>query len=142
MKIAIINGPNLNLLGRRNPEIYGTETLNDTLSQIRQAFPDVEFIDFQSNSEGALIDAVQTYGFDPDIRGIVMNPGAYAHYSIALADAIEAIPTPVIEVHISNIHAREEFRHNSVTARAAHAVIAGCGRLGYRLAVETLLNIQ
>ncbi len=141
MKIAIINGPNLNLLGRRNPEIYGAETLQDTLSRIRQAFPDIEILDFQSNSEGALIDALQTFGYAPDIRGIVMNPGAYAHYSIAMADAIEALPVPVIEVHISNIHAREEFRHTSVTARAARAVIAGCGRLGYRLAVEALLNM-
>ena len=141
MKIAIINGPNLNLLGRRNPGIYGTETLQDTLSRIRQTFPDIEILDFQSNSEGALIDALQTFGYVPDIRGIVMNPGAYAHYSIALADTIEALPVPVIEVHISNIHAREEFRHTSVTARAARAVIAGCGRQGYRLAVEALLSM-
>lgn len=140
MKIAIINGPNLNLLGKRNPAIYGTETLADTLSDIRAAFPDIEIVDFQSNSEGGLVTAVQTFGFDPELRGIVLNPGAYAHYSIALADAIEAIPAPVIEVHISNIHAREEFRHTSVTARAARGVIAGCGRLGYQLAVAALLE--
>ena len=140
MKIAIINGPNLNLLGIRHPEIYGTETLADTLAQVRRAFPEVEIVDFQSNSEGKLIDALHEYGFDPEVRGIVVNPGAYAHYSLALADAIDAIPAPVIEVHISNIHAREEFRHTTVTARAARAVIAGCGRMGYRLAVEALLK--
>ncbi len=140
MKIAIVNGPNLNLLGKRNPDIYGAETLADTLSDIRAAFPDVEIVDFQSNSEGELVTAVQTFGFDPEMLGVVINPGAYAHYSLALADAIEAVPVPVIEVHISNIHAREEFRHVSVTARAAKAVIAGCGRRGYRLAVETLIN--
>lgn len=140
MKIAIINGPNLNLLGKRNPGIYGAETLADTMAEVRQAFPDIEIIDFQSNSEGKLIDALHEYGFDPEVRGIVMNPGAYAHYSLALADAIEAIPAPVIEVHISNIHAREAFRQTSVTARAARAVIAGCGRTGYLLAVEALLK--
>lgn len=140
MKIAIVNGPNLNLLGKRNPDIYGAETLADTLADIRAAFPDVEIVDFQSNSEGKLVTAVQTFGFDPEMLGVVINPGAYAHYSLALADAIEAVPVPVIEVHISNIHAREEFRNVSVTARTAKAVIAGCGRLGYRLAVKTLIN--
>lgn len=141
MKIAVINGPNLNLLGRREPAIYGSETLADTLADIRNDCPDVEIVDFQSNSEGKLVDAIQTFGFDPEISGIVINPGAYAHYSIALADAIAAISVPVVEVHISNIHSREDFRHTSVTARVARAVIAGCGRFGYRMAVEYLCHL-
>lgn len=140
MKIAVINGPNLNLLGRRNPEIYGTETLADTISDLRNRYPEVEIVDFQSNDEGRLVDAVQTFGFDPEMTGIVLNPGAYSHYSLAISDAIEAIPVPVVEVHISNIHAREDFRHTSVTARNAVAVIAGCGRLGYQLAAEYLIR--
>lgn len=141
MNIAIINGPNLNLLGRRNPEIYGAETFDDTLDALQGEFPDVSFEYFQSNSEGEIIDILHAYGFDGETSGIIINPGAYAHYSLAIADAIEAIETPVVEVHISNIHAREEFRHNSVTARAADAVIAGCGRRGYALAASYLKEL-
>lgn len=140
--IVIINGPNLNLLGERNPRIYGTKTLPDIIKGVREAFPKVPLMDFQSNSEGAIIDLIHQFGFDPNCDGIVINPGAYAHYSLAIADAIEAVRVPVVEVHISNIHAREEFRHNSVTARAAKAVIAGCGTLGYKLAVEYLLDLD
>lgn len=142
MKIAIINGPNLNLLGKREPHIYGAETFADTMKRIREDFEDVEIPCHQSNSEGEIIDLLHSYGYDRDCAGIVLNPGAYAHYSIAIADAIAAIPTPVIEVHISNIHAREEFRRTSVTARAARAVITGCGRDGYALALLHLIRIQ
>ena len=138
---AIINGPNLNLLGKRQPEIYGKKTFEETLSGIRSDFSDIDIRYEQSNSEGEIIDMIHRYGFDPTCRGIILNPGAYAHYSLAIADAIEAITAPVIEVHISNIHAREEFRHKSVTARAARAIIAGCGRDGYALAILHLIRI-
>ena len=140
MFLSIINGPNLNLLGRRQPEIYGSETFEDTLADIKKRFSDCEIKYFQSNCEGSLIDKIQQFGFDPDCCGMVINPGAYAHYSIAIADAIEAVPVPVVEVHISNIHSREEFRHKSVTARACEALIAGCGREGYALALSYLLG--
>lgn len=138
MYYAIINGPNLNLLGKRQPEIYGSGTFEETLSEIKEEFKNLNIEYFQSNSEGNLIDRIQQYGFDPECRGIILNPGAYAHYSIAIADAIEAIPTPVIEVHISNIHAREDFRHKTVTGRVCQAIIAGCGRKGYALAIRAL----
>lgn len=140
--IVIINGPNLNLLGKRSTHIYGTRTLPEIIKVVRESFPEVSIMDFQSNSEGAIIDLIHQFGFDPKCDGIVINPGAYAHYSLAIADAIESVSVPVVEVHISNIHAREEFRHNSVTARAATAVIAGCGTFGYKLAVEHLLNLD
>ena len=140
MFLSIINGPNLNLLGKRCPEIYGSATFEDTLAEIRKDFNDYRIEYFQSNCEGELIDAIQRDGFNPDCLGIVINPGAYAHYSIAIADAIEAAPAPVIEVHISNIHAREGFRHKSVTARAARGVVAGCGRDGYALALLHLIR--
>ena len=119
MYFAIINGPNLNLLGKRQPEIYGSSTFEDTLTRLRGDLSDYEIKYSQSNSEGDIIDMIQNYGFDSDCLGIVINPGAYAHYSHAIADAIEAVPAPVVEVHISNIYAREEFRHTSVTARAS-----------------------
>lgn len=141
MYLSIINGPNLNLLGKRCPEIYGSASFDDTLAEIRNDFSDYRIEYHQSNSEGELIDLIHHDGFDPECAGIVLNPGAYAHYSIAIADAIETVPAPVIEVHISNIHSREEFRHKSVTARAAHAVIAGCGRDGYALALLHLVRI-
>lgn len=141
-KIVIINGPNLNLLGQRNPEIYGNATFDDTLSDIRVRFPNVEIEYFQSNCEGEIIDKLHAVGFDNNVDGVVLNPGAYAHYSFAIADAVEAIPAKVVEVHISNIYAREEFRKVSVTARAATAVIAGAGRMGYSLAVELLTRIE
>lgn len=138
----IINGPNLNLLGKRCPEIYGAGTFGETLAEIREDFSDVRIDYFQSNSEGEIIDNLHRAGYDPECRGIIINPGAYAHYSIAIADAIEAIPVPVVEVHISNIHSREDFRHKSVTARAARAVIAGCGRDGYALAILYLMRFD
>ena len=138
MYIAIINGPNLNLLGKRQPDIYGSETFEDTFNNLRKRFNDIELRFCQSNSEGTLIDKIHEYGYDEECRGIIINPGAYAHYSIAIADAIESVPVPVIEVHISNIHAREEFRHKSVTAGACRAIIAGLGREGYALAIDYL----
>ncbi len=141
MTLAIINGPNLNMLGRRDPAIYGSETLEDTLNALRAEFPDINFTDFQSNSEGEIIDAIQSANQMPDIRGIVINPGAYAHYSYAIADAVADSAVPVVEVHISNIHARESFRSVSVTARAAKAVITGCGRRGYAMAAAYLTSL-
>lgn len=140
-KVVIINGPNLNLLGRRNPKIYGSETFEQTLEKLRNSFPDVEIEYFQSNCEGEIIDKLHTVGFDSAIKGVVMNPGAYAHYSYAISDAVEAISRPVIEVHISDIKQREDFRHQSVTARCATAMIAGAGRDGYRMAIEQLLAL-
>ena len=140
MYLSIINGPNLNLLGKRQPEIYGKESFEETLDTLRREFPETDIRYFQSNCEGELIDAIQAAGFNEECQGIIINPGAYAHYSIAIADAIEAVPSRVVEVHISNIHSREEFRHKSVTARACDALIAGCGREGYSLAAKFLLN--
>ena len=138
MKISIINGPNLNLIGRREPEIYGTQPLDSYLEQLAQNYPEVEFSFFQSNCEGSIIDEIHRVGFSAD--GIVINAGAYSHYSLAIADALRAVPTPAIEVHISNIFAREKERHTSVTAAACKSMIAGKGLDGYRLAVEQLMK--
>ncbi|MDE7403226.1 MAG: 3-dehydroquinate dehydratase [Muribaculaceae bacterium] len=138
--IAIINGPNLNLLGKREPEIYGAEPFETTLLSITEEFKGEQIEYLQSNTEGEIIDALHQFGYNSNCKGIVLNPGAYAHYSIAIADAISAIPVPVVEVHISNIHAREEFRQKSVTARAATAIIAGFGRRGYNMAADYLIN--
>lgn len=140
--IHIINGPNLNLLGVREPEIYGTETLEDVARNLRAAFPDLDIVTSASNSEGEIIDMIQESGYAPETLGIVINPGAYAHYSIAIADAIRAVPAPVAEVHISNIFAREEFRHKDVIAPACRAIISGCGTQGYELAVRFLTAKQ
>ena len=138
--IAIINGPNLNLLGKREPEIYGHETFESFLKEIRAAFPDIPIEYFQSNSEGEIIDHLHKLGYDhPECKGIVINPGAYTHYSYAIADAIAAIPQPVVEVHISNIMKREDFRHQSVTAPYCAGMLTGFGLKGYGLAV-TYLN--
>lgn len=141
--IGIINGPNLNLLGRREPEIYGYESLDDINNWLLDhvaGLGENGMIFVQSNSEGEIVTALQEVGFDQAVTGIVINPGAYAHYSIAIRDAIAALPVPVIEVHLSNIHAREEFRHKSVTAGACLGMICGLGKMGYALAVETLLS--
>lgn len=140
MKIAIINGPNLNLLGKRQPEVYGHETFAQTLSLLSEKFPETELFYMQNNSEGEIIDLIQDINCQPDFLGIVLNPGAYAHYSYAIADAVADSGLPVVEVHISNIHAREEFRSRSVTAARARAIISGCGRMGYELAIRYLLN--
>ena len=138
MKIQIINGPNINLLGKREPSIYGSQSFDDYLVELKQAYPQVEFEYFQSNIEGEMINKIHQVGFDYD--GIVLNAGAYTHTSIALQDAIRAVTSLVIEVHISNVHAREEFRHRSMISCACLGVIAGFGMDSYRLAVEALLN--
>lgn len=139
-KILIVNGPNLNLLGRREPGIYGSETFDDYLASLRKCYADKADIDyFQSNCEGELIDRLQQAGFG-EAGGIVLNAGAYTHTSVALGDCIRAIKTPVVEVHISNVHAREEFRHRSMLAAACKGVICGFGLDSYRLAVEAMLQ--
>ncbi len=138
MRIQIINGPNINLLGKREPSIYGSSTFEDCLVGLKSRYPDVSLDYFQSNIEGELIDKIQEVGFDVD--GIVLNAGAYTHTSIALQDAIRTITAPVIEVHISNVHARESFRHVSMIACACRGVICGFGLDSYRLAVEALLQ--
>lgn len=137
-KIQIINGPNLNLLGRREPEIYGGRSFEDYLEELRQRFPDVQLDYYQSNHEGALIDKLHAVGFEAD--GIVLNAGAYTHTSVALHDAIRAIDAPVIEVHISNVHQREEFRHRSMISAACRGVICGFGLDSYWLAIEALIG--
>ena len=138
MKIAIINGPNLNLLGKREPDIYGSMDFEQYLKTLQAKFPQVEFHYFQSNIEGELIDKLQKYGFDFD--GIILNAAAYTHTSVGIGDAIKAIKTPVIEVHISNIWSREPFRHQSFISPVAQGVIAGFGLKSYELAVESFLK--
>ncbi|MGM9706151.1 MAG: type II 3-dehydroquinate dehydratase [Prevotella sp.] len=138
MKIQIINGPNLNLLGKREPGIYGSNSFETCLEQLRQRYPDVQIDYYQSNVEGELINKMQEVGFSYD--GIVLNAGAYTHTSIALHDCIRAITTPVIEVHISNVHKREDFRHHSWLSSACLGVICGFGMDSYRLAVDHLVN--
>lgn len=138
MKIHIINGPNLNLLGKREPGIYGNIGFEEVLDTLKTVFPDVELTYFQSNIEGELIDSLQEYGFSSD--GIILNAGAFTHTSIGLGDAVSAISTPVIEVHISNIYAREEYRHQSFLTGKCVGVISGLGIQGYGLAVEYFLN--
>ena len=134
--ILIINGPNLNLLGRREPEVYGHASFESYLEQLRAAYPGCRITYYQSNIEGELIDKIHEAGFTAD--GIVLNAGAYAHTSIALHDAIRAVTAPVVEVHISNVYAREAFRHHSSLAAACWGVIAGFGLDSYRLAIEAL----
>ena len=138
--IAIINGPNLNLLGSREPELYGTEGFFDFLERLRREYPAEEITYYQSNIEGALVDEIQKMGMDGRCKGIILNPGAYSHYSIAIADAVAAVRVPVVEVHITNIHAREESRRKSVTGERARGIIAGLGLDGYRLALIHLLT--
>lgn len=140
MKILILNGPNLNLIGRREPEIYGNQSLDDYFKEMRKRFPDCQIDAFQSNHEGALIDRLQEAMGRYD--GVVMNPGGYAHTSIALADAIRAIQIPVVEVHISNIYEREEYRHHSYTAEAAVKAIVGHGLEGYAEAIDFIRHFD
>jgi 3-dehydroquinate dehydratase-2 len=140
MRIQIINGPNLNLLGTREPEIYGKKGFEEYLNVLRNAFPDIRIDYYQSNVEGELINKIHEVGFEAD--GIVLNAGAYTHYSLALMDAIKCVSTPVVEVHISNVHQREEFRHRSVTSPACKGVICGFGLDSYRLAIEALLHMK
>ena len=138
MKIQIINGPNLNLLGKREPGVYGATSFEDYLKDLRSRYADIQLDYYQSNVEGELINKIHEVGFDYD--GVILNAGAYTHTSIALQDAIRAVKTPVIEVHISNVHKREEFRHRSMISCACVGVICGFGMDSYRLAVESLIN--
>ena len=137
-KILIINGPNLNLLGKREPTIYGNNTFEDYLEQLREKYPQCEISYYQSNIEGELINKIHEVGFTYD--GIILNAGAYTHTSIALHDAIKAVTTPVIEVHISNVHAREPFRHVSMISAACKGVVIGFGLESYRLALESFIS--
>jgi 3-dehydroquinate dehydratase II len=139
MKILILNGPNLNLLGKREPHIYGSDTFEDYLTVLRRMYPAVEIDYVQSNHEGVLIDTLHRVGFDAQYIGIVINAGGLTHTSIALADAVGGIKTPVVEVHISNIHAREAYRHHSYIAPKAKGSIVGLGLKGYQLAIAYLL---
>lgn len=134
-KILIINGPNLNLLGKREPTVYGNTSFEDYFKQIQTKYPQFEISYYQSNIEGELINKIHEVGFDYD--GIILNAGAYTHTSIALHDAIKAVTTPVIEVHISNVHTRESFRHVSMISAACKGVIIGFGLESYRLALES-----
>lgn len=139
MRILVLNGPNLNLLGQREPEVYGTTSLWDIENRLKKKFPDVRFEFFQSNSEGALIDALHK-AFKGEYDAVVLNPGAYAHYSYALRDAVAALKIPVVEVHMTNVHAREEFRRTSVIAPVCRGVVAGFGAMSYELAVRFLVE--
>jgi 3-dehydroquinate dehydratase-2 len=139
MKIQIINGPNLNLLGVREKSIYGNTDFESYLERLRKHYVNIEIVYYQSNVEGEIINKLHEIGFSYD--GIVLNAGAYTHTSIAIADAIAGINTPVIEVHISNVYKREEFRHSSMLAANCKGVIAGFGMDSYRLAIESLINV-
>ncbi len=137
MKILILNGPNLNRLGTREPSVYGTGTMDECMQQLKSAFPNIQLDYFQSNIEGVLIDRLQQAA-DEGTDGVVFNAGAYTHTSIALRDCIASLPFPVVEVHISNVHARESFRHTSMIAPVCRGVIAGFGLDSYRLAVAAI----
>ena len=137
MRIEIINGPNLNLLGTREPEVYGTTTMEEVIDSLQKKFPDVEIGHYQSNVEGELIDHIQQAGFSAD--GLIVNLGGYSHTSVALRDALLAVPAPKVEVHISNIFAREDYRHHSLITSACRGMISGLGLKGYELALRALL---
>mgnify|MGYP001791287753 CR=1 FL=1 len=138
MKLIIINGPNLNLLGKREPTVYGTTTFEDYFNQLKEDFSEVTLEYYQSNIEGELIDKIHEVGFSYD--GIILNAAAYTHTSIAIADAIKAIETPVVEVHISNVHSREKFRHLSYIAPNVKGIISGFGLKSYNLAIESFMD--
>ncbi|WP_421824607.1 type II 3-dehydroquinate dehydratase [Flagellimonas oceanensis] len=138
MKLMIINGPNLNLLGKREPEVYGSTTFEDYFNQLREKFSQVELEYYQSNIEGELIGKIQEVGFDYD--GIILNAAAYTHTSVGIGDAVKAVETPVIEVHISNTHQREEYRHVSYISPGAKGVILGFGLQSYNLAIQSFLG--
>ncbi len=135
--IEIINGPNLNLTGRREPEVYGTTTMEQYLDGLRARFPEVEITYYQSNVEGELIDRIQKAGFEAD--GLIVNLGGYSHTSVALRDALLAVPAPKVEVHLSNIFAREDYRHHSFITSACRGMVCGLGLQGYALAIEALV---
>lgn len=139
MKLLILNGPNLNRLGQRQPEIYGSATLGEIADSLRESFPDVAFAFTQSNFEGDLIEALHTAA-DDGTAGVVLNPGGYTHTSVALRDAVIASGLPVVEVHLSNIHGREDFRQHSLLAGVCRGQITGLGPMGYALAVRYLLQ--
>ncbi len=138
MKLIIINGPNLNLLGKREPEVYGSTTFEDYFQQLKTKFPQVELAYFQSNIEGEIIGKIQEVGFDYD--GIILNAAAYTHTSVGIGDAVKAVTTPVVEVHISNTHKREEYRHVSFISPGAKGVILGFGLQSYDLAIQSFLG--
>ncbi len=138
MRILVINGPNLNLLGRREPETYGSDTLDDIRRRLESAWPDHRFTFFQSNHEGELIDRIHALFHAADHDALIINPGGLSHTSVSLRDALATLALPKVEVHLSNIHAREEFRHASVTAGACRGLVSGFGWLSYHLAVEAL----
>lgn len=140
MNIIIINGPNLNLLGKREPEKYGSMSFEDYLPSIRNRYPDISFEYFQSNVEGEIINEIHRAGFSAD--GIILNAGGYTHTSVAIADAIAAVKAPVIEVHLTNIAAREEFRHTSIIGRSCAGSISGFGMDSYRLGVEAVIELK
>ena len=139
MKIIIINGPNLNLLGKREPNVYGTNSFEDYFESLQHRYSTIDFFYFQSNIEGEIIDKLHEVGFNYD--GIILNAAAYTHTSVGIGDAVKAIETPVVEVHISNVHAREEFRHKSFIAANAKGVIVGFGLKSYELAVQSFLEL-
>lgn len=139
MDILIMNGPNLNMLGKRNPEVYGHETFDDILERLRQDFPEVELTYFQSNHEGALIDRLHQ-STEESFAGLIINAGAFTHYSYALRDALEILSIPKVEVHISHIFNREAFRHTSVISPVCDGMISGMGKAGYKLALQWLIN--
>jgi 3-dehydroquinate dehydratase II len=140
LKIIIINGPNLNLLGKREPEIYGSMSFEEYLESLKGKFPEIELIYYQSNIEGKLIDKIHEVGFSFD--AILLNAGGYTHTSVALSDAIASIKTPVLEVHISNIYKREEFRHKSIISKECIGMISGLGLIGYELGIEYFLKTK
>ncbi|MFC3417028.1 type II 3-dehydroquinate dehydratase [Algoriphagus hitonicola] len=137
MKIQIINGPNLNLLGKREPEVYGSQTFEEYLDSLRRQFPEIQIEYFQSNIEGEIIDKIHEIGFSYD--GILLNAGGYTHTSVAISDAIAGVTTPVLEVHISNIYKREEFRHKSIISKSCVGMVSGLGLKGYELAIRYFL---
>ncbi len=141
MRIAVINGPNLNLLGVREPEVYGTDTLAEIESAVRDGLPDIDLEFFQSNHEGAIVDELHSAGFQRGCDGVVLNPGAFTHYSIAIRDAIAALHVPVVELHLTNTQAREEFRRHSVIAPVCQARVEGFGVVGYVLAIRGLQEL-
>jgi len=139
MKIIIINGPNLNLLGKREPNVYGTNSFEDYFESLQHRYSTIDFFYFQSNIEGEIIDKLHEVGFNYD--GIILNAAAYTHTSVGIGDAVKAIETPVVEVHISNVHAREQFRHQSFIAANAKGVIVGFGLKSYEMAVQSFLEL-
>jgi 3-dehydroquinate dehydratase-2 len=141
MRVLVINGPNLNLLGKRETDLYGSDTLFDIEDALKRTFPDVKFECYQSNIEGILVDYIQK-GMSGAFDGLIINAGAYTHYSYAIRDAVAALSIPAVEVHVTNVHAREEFRRHSVIAPVCRGVVAGFGAQSYELAVRALLAID